>query len=312
MEKQQEFQHISVLLNETVNYLNCKDDSVIVDGTLGGGGHSFEILKRIQGKGHLIGIDQDPEAIKAATKRLQPFDGKFTIIRNNFSNMALAIKQTNFSKVDGIVLDIGVSSHQFDTDYRGFSYNYDAPLDMRMNPDAQETAADIVNRRSEQEIADIIKNYGEERWAARIAKFIVMERPIKTTFELVSVIKKAIPAGARKDGPHPARRTFQALRIEVNKELDVLKQGIQQGVSILKPGGRFCIITFHSLEDRIVKNEFRRLQNPCTCPPDFPICVCNKEPQINIISRRPIMPTEEECEQNSRARSAKLRVCEKI
>jgi 16S rRNA (cytosine1402-N4)-methyltransferase len=312
MVKQQKFEHISVLLNETVDYLNCKSNSIILDGTLGGGGHSFEILNRIQPNGHLIGIDQDPAAIQAATEKLKLFNGKFTLVHNNFSDMQEALTQTAYSKVDGIVLDIGVSSHQFDTDYRGFSYKYDAPLDMRMNPEATITAADIVNDRSEQEIADIIKNYGEERWAARIAKFIVMERPIKTTFELVSVIKKAIPAAARKDGPHPARKTFQALRIEVNQELEVLKQGIQQGVEILHKGGRFCIITFHSLEDRIVKNEFRRLQNPCTCPSDFPVCVCNKEPKIKIITRRPVTPSDEECEQNNRARSAKLRVCEKI
>ena len=310
-----EFKHKSVLLEETIENLNIKPDGIYVDGTLGGGGHSYEIAKRLTAGGRLIGIDQDADAIKAATDRLKEFADRVTIVRNNYCNIADVLDELGIVKVDGIILDLGVSSYQLDTAERGFTYNVDAPLDMRMDIRSPLSAYKVVNEYSMDELNRIIREYGEERWAKRIAQFIVQEReikPIETTFELVSVIKKAVPKGARADGPHPAKRTFQAIRIEVNNELGILEDTINSMVDILKSGGRICIITFHSLEDRIVKNVFRNLENPCTCPRDFPICVCGKKPKVKVITRKPIAPSKEELEVNHRSRSAKLRIVEKL
>lgn len=308
-----EFHHISVLLNECIDSLNIKPDGIYVDGTLGGAGHSYEICKRLT-TGRLIGIDQDMNAINAATKRLEEFKDKVTLVHSNFSNVKEVFKNLGIEKADGFLLDIGVSSHQLDEAERGFSYMQDAPLDMRMDTSRSLSAYEVVNEYSEKELNDIIFEYGEERWAKRIAEFIVAERklkPIETTFELVDIIKKAVPKGARKDGPHPAKRTFQAIRIEVNGELDVLKTAINDMVDLLNPGGRLSIITFHSLEDRIVKNEFRKQADPCTCPREFPVCMCNKVSKGKVITRKPILPSEEELLENHRARSAKLRVFER-
>ena len=305
-----EFHHISVLLNECIDSLNIKPDGIYVDGTLGGAGHSYEICKRLT-TGRLIGIDQDMNAINAATKRLEEFKDKVTLVHSNFSNVKEVFKNLGIEKADGFLLDIGVSSHQLDEAERGFSYMQDAPLDMRMDTSRSLSAYEVVNEYSEKELNDIIFEYGEERWAKRIAEFIVAERklkPIETTFELVDIIKKAVPKGARKDGPHPAKRTFQAIRIEVNGELDVLKTAINDMVDLLNTGGRLSIITFHSLEDRIVKNEFRKQADPCTCPREFPVCMCNKVSKGKVITRKPILPSEEELLENHRARSAKLRV----
>ena len=308
-----EFHHISVLLNECIESLNIKPDGIYVDGTLGGAGHSYEICKRLT-TGRLIGIDQDMNAINAATKRLEEFKDKVTLVHSNFSNVKEVFENLGIEKADGFLLDIGVSSHQLDEAERGFSYMQDAPLDMRMDTSRSLSAYEVVNEYSEKELNDIIFEYGEERWAKRIAEFIVAERkikPIETTFELVDVIKKAVPKGARKDGPHPAKRTFQAIRIEVNGELDVLKTAINDMTELLNPKGRLSIITFHSLEDRIVKNEFRKQENPCTCPREFPVCMCNKVSKGKVITRKPILPSEEELLENHRARSAKLRVFER-
>ncbi|MBO8433989.1 MAG: 16S rRNA (cytosine(1402)-N(4))-methyltransferase RsmH [Tyzzerella sp.] len=308
-----EFHHISVLLNECIDSLNIKPDGIYVDGTLGGAGHSYEICKRLT-TGRLIGIDQDMNAINAATKRLEEFKDKVTLVHSNFSNVKEVFKNLGIEKADGFLLDIGVSSHQLDEAERGFSYMQDAPLDMRMDTSRSLSAYEVVNEYSEKELNDIIFEYGEERWAKRIAEFIVAERklkPIETTFELVDIIKKAVPKGARKDGPHPAKRTFQAIRIEVNGELDVLKTAINDMVDLLNTGGRLSIITFHSLEDRIVKNEFRKQADPCTCPREFPVCMCNKVSKGKVITRKPILPSEEELLENHRARSAKLRVFER-
>lgn len=308
-----EFHHISVLLNECIESLNIKPDGIYVDGTLGGAGHSYEICKRLT-TGRLIGIDQDMNAINAATKRLEEFKDKVTLVHSNFSNIKKVFEDLGIEKADGFLLDIGVSSHQLDEAERGFSYMQDAPLDMRMDTSRSLSAYEVVNEYSEKELNDIIFEYGEERWAKRIAKFIVAERkvkPITTTYELVDVIKKAVPKGARKDGPHPAKRTFQAIRIEVNGELDVLKTAINDMTDLLNPKGRLAIITFHSLEDRIVKNEFRKQENPCTCPIEFPVCMCNKVSKGKVITRKPILPSEEELLENHRARSAKLRVFER-
>lgn len=309
-----EFKHISVLLNECIEALNIKEDGIYVDCTLGGAGHSSEIVKKLGPNGRLIGIDQDTDALKAAKERLKDYNN-VTFVHNNFYNIDAILEELGVEKVDGILMDLGVSSYQLDNAERGFSYMNDAPLDMRMNRDDEFSAFDIVNNYSEKELFKIIKEYGEEKFAKRIANFIVKRReksPIETTFELVDVIKSAIPAKARREGPHPAKRTFQAIRIEVNSELQILNKTIEDGINRLNKEGRMAIITFHSLEDRIVKHKYKELQKPCTCPSEFPICVCGKEPIIDIISRKPIEASEEELEYNPRSRSAKLRVAEKI
>lgn len=309
-----EFHHVSVLLNECIEGLKIKEDGIYVDGTLGGGGHSLEIVKRLGESGRLIGIDQDTDALKAASERLKDYSDKVTYVHSNFENVRQVLNDLGIEKADGFLIDIGVSSFQLDEAGRGFSYMQDAPLDMRMNSENELSAYDVVNNYSEEALDNVIFGYGEERWAKRIAQFIVAERekkPIETTFELVDVIKKAIPKGARKDGPHPAKRTFQAIRIEVNRELEILEKTIDDMTDLLNPGGRLCVITFHSLEDRIVKNAFRKQENPCTCPPEFPICVCGKKPKAKIITRKPILPSEEELEVNHRSRSAKLRILER-
>ena len=309
-----EFHHISVLLNECIDNLNIKPDGIYVDGTMGGGGHSLEIANRLT-TGRLICIDQDPNAHEAAGKRLAEYKDRITFVRDNFGNIKSILDSLGIEKIDGMLLDIGVSSHQLDEAERGFSYQQDAPLDMRMNPDRPFSAYDVVNGYDEDELDRVIFTYGEERWARRIAQFIVKERenkPIETTGELVDIIKKAVPKGARKDGPHPAKRTFQAIRIEVNGELEVLQRAIDDVAARLAVGGRLCIITFHSLEDRIVKEAFRKQENPCICPPQFPVCVCGKKPLGRVITRKPILPSKEELEENPRSRSAKLRVLEGV
>jgi len=309
-----EFKHVSVLLNEVINGLNIKEDGIYVDGTLGGAGHSKEIVKQLN-EGRLIGIDQDLNAIEKAKQELSPYKDNVTIVHDNFRNIKKALEDLNIYKVDGVLLDLGVSSHQLDEGERGFSYNKDAYLDMRMDTTQDFKAWDVVNLYEKKELERIIKEYGEERWAARIAQFIESERKTKTidtTTELVDVIKKAIPSGARKDGPHPAKRTFQAIRIEVNKELEILRDTIIDICSVLNTGGRICIITFHSLEDRIVKETFKRLNLDCICPPEFPICKCDKKREVNIITRKPIIQTKEEIETNPRSRSAKLRIAERV
>ena len=309
-----EFHHISVLLNECIDNLNIRPDGIYVDGTMGGGGHSLEIAKRLT-TGRLICIDQDPNAHEAAGKRLAEYKDRITFVRDNFGNIANILDSLGIEKIDGMLLDIGVSSHQLDEAERGFSYQQDAPLDMRMNPDRPFSAYDVVNGYDEDELDRVIFTYGEERWARRIAQFIVKEReakPIETTGELVDIIKKAVPKGARKDGPHPAKRTFQAIRIEVNGELEVLQRAIDDVAARLAVGGRLCIISFHSLEDRIVKEAFRKQENPCICPPQFPVCVCGKKPLGRVITRKPILPSKEELEENPRSRSAKLRVLEGV
>lgn len=310
------FEHVSVLLKECIENLNIKQNGIYVDGTLGGAGHSFEICKRLDEKGVLIGIDQDINAIKAAKDRLSEFKN-VKYVNDNFSNIVniLDMFQLRQNSIDGFLLDLGVSSYQLDEAKRGFSYMNDAPLDMRMDIRNSLSAYEVVNNYSEDKLNSIIKEYGEERWSKRIAQFIVSERsrnPIKTTFDLVAVIKKAIPKGARTDGPHPAKRTFQAIRIEVNGELEILKNSIENMVSLLKPKGRLCIITFHSLEDRIVKNTFKSLESPCICPREFPVCVCGKIPTVKIITKKAIIPLDEEINSNHRSRSAKLRVLEKL
>lgn len=309
-----DFSHKSVLLNETIEGLNVRKGKIYLDGTLGGAGHSYEILKKLDKTGLLIGIDQDEEALKAARERLSEFKN-VEYFNLNYIDFEKALDDLGIEKIDGVLLDIGVSSYQFDNPERGFSYRFDAPLDMRMDKSLEISAKDIVNTYSEDEITEIIREYGEEKWASRISKFIVQERKnkkIDTTFELVEIIKNAIPAGARRNGPHPAKRTFQALRIEVNKELDVLNNSIDKFVHRLNPGGRIAIITFHSLEDRIVKNSFKYLEKDCICPPNSPICTCNKKREIKIITRKPITASEEELKQNNRSHSAKLRIAEKL
>lgn len=308
-----EFHHVSVLLTECMDSLNIKSNGIYVDGTLGGGGHSLEICKKLT-NGRLIGIDQDSNAHMAAKQRLSQYLERITFVQDNFANIDEILNHLNVECIDGCLLDIGVSSHQLDEAERGFSYMQDAPLDMRMNSSSSLSAYSVVNEYSEKELNRILFEYGEERWAKRIVQFIIAQRqnkPIESTGELVDVIKKAIPKGARKDGPHPAKRTFQAIRIEVNKELDVLKTAIEDTAQRLALGGRLCIITFHSLEDRIVKEAFRKLENPCTCPIEFPVCVCGKKTLGKIITRKPILPSKEEIELNPRARSAKLRVFER-
>lgn len=310
-----EFKHKSVLLYETVDELNIKPDGIYVDGTLGGGGHSYEIAKRLSGGGRLIGIDQDEDAIKAAGKRLEPYMDRVTIVRNNYCNMDKVLDELGIDKVDGIMLDLGVSSYQLDAADRGFTYNVDTALDMRMDQRQEITAKDIVNEYSEFDLYRIIRDYGEDRFAKNIAKHIVaarQEKPIETTFELNDIIKAAIPMKVRATGGHPSKRTYQAIRIELNKELEVLENSIDMMIDRLKPEGRLCIITFHSLEDRIVKIRFRNNENPCTCPPSFPACVCGKVPKGRVITRKPIVPTDEEINENSRSKSSKLRVFERV
>ncbi|MFV0441291.1 MAG: 16S rRNA (cytosine(1402)-N(4))-methyltransferase RsmH [Lachnospirales bacterium] len=307
------FEHISVLLHECIDNLDIKEDGIYIDGTMGGGGHSLEIVKKL-GNGRLICIDQDENAHIKAKEVLKDYSSKITFVRDNFRNVKKILEDLEIDKIDGILLDLGVSSHQLDEGERGFSYNFDAPLDMRMDKRSNISAYNIVNEYSEEKLHQIIKEYGEERWAKRIAQFIVNERevkPIETTFELVTVLKKAIPKGARED-KHPAKRTFQAIRIEVNGELDIIKDTIYDINDKLNVGGRICIITFHSLEDRIVKHTYKELNSPCTCPREFPVCVCNKKPQVKIITRKGILPSFDEIENNKRSRSAKLRVAEKI
>ncbi|MFA5523580.1 MAG: 16S rRNA (cytosine(1402)-N(4))-methyltransferase RsmH [Tissierellales bacterium] len=309
-----DFEHVSVLLQESIDGLNIKKNGVYVDGTLGGAGHSKEIVKKLD-NGRLIGIDQDMNAISKAFEVLKEYKDKVTIVHNNFKNLDIVLKEEDITGIDGLLLDLGVSSHQLDEGERGFSYNTDSFLDMRMDTSQDLSGWDVVNKYSKKEIEKIIKEYGEERWAARIAEFIEAERqlkPINTTGELVNVIKKAIPSGARKDGPHPAKRTFQAIRIEVNKELEILRDSIISAVRELNTGGRICIITFHSLEDRIVKETFKELSLECICPPGMPICTCNKVKELNIITRKPIIPSDNEIEINPRSRSAKLRIGEKV
>lgn len=310
-----EFKHKSVLLYETVDELNIKPDGIYVDGTLGGGGHSYEIAKRLSEGGRLIGIDQDEDAIKAASKRLEPYMDRVTIVRNNYCNMDKVLDELGIDKVDGIMLDLGVSSYQLDAADRGFTYNVDTALDMRMDQRQEITAKDIVNEYSEFDLYRIIRDYGEDRFAKNIAKHIVaarQEKPIETTFELNDIIKAAIPMKVRATGGHPSKRTYQAIRIELNKELEVLENSIDMMIDRLKPEGRLCIITFHSLEDRIVKTRFRNNENPCTCPPSFPACVCGKVPKGRVITRKPVVPTDEEINENSRSKSSKLRVFESV
>ena len=307
-----EFKHKSVLLDETIEGLRVKPDGIYVDGTLGGAGHATEVCKKLSAKGRFIGIDQDQDAIIAASERLSAFN-QVTIIRSNYCYMADELRSRGIEKVDGILLDLGVSSYQLDNEERGFSYRYDSPLDMRMDRRQSRTAGDIVNGYEERELYRIIRDYGEDKFAKNIAKHIVKNRadkPIETTFELNEIIKAAVPAKMRQNG-HPSKQTFQAIRIECNQELEVLKKALDELIDLLNPGGRFCIITFHSLEDRIVKNAFRRNENPCTCPPEFPVCVCGKKPRVRLVTRKPIVSGAAELEENSRARSAKLRVVEK-
>lgn len=309
-----EFNHKSVLLKETIDGLKVKPDGIYVDGTLGGGGHSYEVCTRLGEKGSIIGIDQDEAAIAAAGVRLKDFGEKVTIVRSNYCNMKSVLHELGIDRVDGIMLDLGVSSYQLDTAERGFSYREDAPLDMRMDRRQLMTARDIVNDYSEMALYCVIRDYGEDKFAKNIAKHIVRERsrrPIETTGELTEIIRQAIPMKYQKKGGHPAKRTFQAIRIELNRELEVLKNSLDDMIEILDSGGRLCIITFHSLEDRIVKNAFRRNENPCTCPSDFPVCVCGKVSKGRVITRKPVLPGEAEISANSRAGSAKLRIFER-
>lgn len=308
------FNHTSVLLQETIDGLNIRPDGVYVDGTLGGGGHSYEIASRLSDRGQLIGIDQDEAAITAAGERLKEFGDRVIIVRSNYRNTKSILQSLQIEKIDGMMLDLGVSSYQLDTEERGFSYRYDAPLDMRMDKRQTLTARDIVNGYSKMELFRVIRDYGEDKFAKNIAKHIVAARqqsPIETTGQLNEIIKAAIPAKMRAEGGHPSKRTYQAIRIECNKELEVLRDSLEELIGLLNPGGRLCIITFHSLEDRIVKSAFKKAENPCTCPPSFPVCVCGKVSQGKVITNKPILPGEEELERNSRAKSAKLRIFER-
>lgn len=309
-----QFKHKSVLLEEVIEELDLKPDGIYVDGTLGGAGHSSEMLRRAEIK-KLIGIDQDPDAIKAATKKLEPYGERAVIVKSNYENIGEIIKSQNIDKVDGILLDLGVSSYQLDTPDRGFSYMSDAPLDMRMDTESVKTASDIVNDYSEQELFKIIRDYGEDRFAKNIAKHIVAARSkkkIETTFELNEIIRASIPAKVRETGGHPSKRTFQAIRIELNRELEVLENSIGEMIDLLNDKGRLCIITFHSLEDRIVKAAFNTAERPCVCPPGFPVCVCGRKSKGKHLTKKAILPTEEEMEENPRSKSAKLRVFERV
>lgn len=306
-----EFKHTSVLFSETIEHLNIRENKVYADGTLGGGGHSHGILSQNK-TCRLIGIDQDTEALQAAGERLSEFSDRVLLVHDNFKNIKSILGD---KKIDGAVLDLGVSSYQLDNAERGFSYMHDAPLDMRMNRKASLSAADVVNTYSKEELTRIFYEYGEEKWSKRVADFIAdarTKRPIETTGELVEIIKNAIPQSARMTGGHPAKRVFQAIRIEVNGELDLLKQALSDFVEVLNPGGRLCVITFHSLEDRITKQVFSELSKGCICPKEFPVCMCNHKPEIKLVTRKPVLPGQAETEQNSRSKSAKLRVAEKI
>lgn len=310
-----EFSHVSVLLGETIEQLNIRPDGIYVDGTLGGGGHAYEVLRRLSPKGRLIGIDQDADAIKAAGERLLEFGSRVTIVRSNYCNMRLELQKLGIDRVDGILLDLGVSSFQLDSAERGFTYREDASLDMRMDRRQAKTARDIVNEYSEQELFRVIRDYGEDKFAKNIAKHIAAARaikPIETTGELVEIIRRAIPAKVRMNGGHPAKKTFQAIRIELNGELEVLKNSLDDMIDLLKPGGRICVITFHSLEDRMVKTIFKTNENPCTCPSHFPVCVCGNKPKGRLAVKKPIVPGEEELTKNKRSKSSKLRVFERI
>ena len=309
-----EFQHISVLRDETVQQLQIRPDGIYVDGTLGGAGHADEVCRRLGDKGRFVGIDQDDEAIRVSRERLGKYGEKVSVIKSNFVHMRDVLQELGIDKVDGILLDLGVSSYQLDNAMRGFSYREDAPLDMRMDREQTRSARDIVNGYPEAELYRVIKEYGEERYARSIAAHICAARekePVETTFQLVDIIRKSMPAKARNGKGHPAKRTFQAIRIECNRELEVLRQSLDDMICLLRDQGRLCVITFHSLEDRIVKQNFRRNENPCTCPPDFPVCVCGKVSKGKVITRKPILPSDEEREANSRSQSAKLRVFEK-
>ena len=309
-----EFQHKPVMLNEVIDSLKIRPEGTYVDGTLGGAGHSSQIARRLSGEGRLFGFDQDAAAIEAAAKRLEPYKDRVSIIRSNYSEMRERLSELGVRSADGILLDLGVSSYQLDDAQRGFSYRADAPLDMRMDQRQKLSAREVVNGYSIGELTRVIREYGEDRFARNIAKHITAERekkPIETTGELISIIKAAIPAKAREGGGHPAKRTFQAIRIEVNRELDVLSDSLDGMIDLLADGGRICVITFHSLEDRIVKEVFRRNENPCTCPPEFPVCVCGKKSKGHVITRKPIIPSVEETEENPRSKSAKLRVFER-
>ncbi|MBP7320429.1 MAG: 16S rRNA (cytosine(1402)-N(4))-methyltransferase RsmH [Lachnospiraceae bacterium] len=310
-----EFKHISVLLEETIEGLQIKPDGIYVDGTLGGGGHSYHICEKLNENGRLIGIDQDEDAIRAASNRLEPFKDRVTIVRSNYEKMKTVVEELQIEKVDGILLDLGVSSFQLDDQSRGFTYmEENAMLDMRMDQRQSMTAKDIVNEYSEGDLYRMIRDYGEDRFAKNIAKHIVQrrqERSIETTGELVEIIRQSIPMKIQVTGGHPAKRTFQAIRIELNRELSVLEDTLDEMIELLNPGGRICVITFHSLEDRIVKTIFKRNEDPCTCPREFPVCICGKKSKGKVISRKPILPTEEEMEHNKRAKSAKLRIFER-
>ncbi len=309
-----EFKHKSVLLEETIEGLRVKPDGIYVDGTLGGAGHASEVCRRLSAKGRFIGIDQDQDAIVAASERLAAYKDRVTIIRSNYCYMVDELKNLGIHQVDGIVLDLGVSSYQLDNEERGFTYRVDAPLDMRMDQRQSRTAADIINGYEEKELYRIIRDYGEDKFAKNIAKHIVaarQEKPVRTTGELTEIIRRAIPMKIQAAGGHPAKRTFQAVRIELNRELDVLRESLDGMIDMLGDGGRICVITFHSLEDRIVKTIFRKNENPCTCPPDFPVCVCGKKSKGKVVTRKPILPGEQELEENSRSKSAKLRIFER-
>ena len=309
-----EFKHKSVLLEETIENLQIKPDGIYVDGTLGGGGHSYEICKRLSEKGRLVGIDQDADAVNAAKERLREFENRVTIVRSNYREMTEVLNNLGISAVDGILLDLGVSSYQLDTAERGFTYREDAPLDMRMDQRQTMTAKDIVNGYSQKELYRVIRDYGEDQFAQNIAKHIVVAREkkeLETTGELIEVVKAAIPAKIRAMGGHPAKRTFQAIRIELNQELEILRNSLGDMIECLNDGGRICVITFHSLEDRIVKTIFREQEDPCICPKDFPICVCGRKSKGKVITRKPIVPSETELLENKRAKSSKLRVFER-
>lgn len=309
-----EFKHKSVLLEETIEGLRVKPDGIYVDGTLGGAGHAREVCQRLSAKGRFIGIDQDQDAIVAASERLAAYGDRVTIIRSNYCYMANELKNLGIHQVDGILLDLGVSSYQLDNEERGFTYRADAPLDMRMDQRQSRTAADIINGYEEKELYRIIRDYGEDKFAKNIAKHIVaarQQKPVETTGELTEIIRRAIPMKIQAAGGHPAKRTFQAVRIELNRELYVLRESLDGMIDMLGDGGRICVITFHSLEDRIVKTIFRKNENPCTCPPDFPVCVCGKKSKGRVITRKPILPGEEELSENSRSKSAKLRIFER-
>ncbi len=310
-----EFRHIPVLFHETIDNLNIQPDGIYVDGTLGGAGHSHEIASRLTEGGRLIGVDQDMDAIRAATEHLSEFKDRVTIVHNNYENIPEILQQLQIPQVNGILLDLGVSSYQLDNPERGFSYNQDEPLDMRMDQESRISAKTILNTWSQDELTRILREYGEEKCAARIAANIVAERekkPLETTGELVRIIRASIPMKMQSKGGNPCKRTFQAVRIACNRELDVLQDSIDKFIDLLAPGGRLCIITFQSLEDRIVKNAFRRNENPCTCPPEFPVCVCGKKSKGTVITKKPILPSTEEEKENPRSASAKLRVFEKV